>query len=97
MWQPSVSVIISSYNYGHFLGATIESVLTQTYPAREVIIIDDGSTDNSAEVAGSFGGRVKFIAQKIRVFASRATMGRNSRAETFWPSSIPTIFGCHAN
>ncbi|MGI8566739.1 MAG: glycosyltransferase [Pyrinomonadaceae bacterium] len=64
MRRPSFSVIISSYNYGHFLDATIESVLAQTYPAREIIIIDDGSTDNSAEVAGAFGKRVKFVAQK---------------------------------
>lgn len=64
MQRLSVSVIISSYNYGHFLGATIESVLAQTRPAKEIIIIDDGSTDNSAEVAASFGERVKFVAQK---------------------------------
>lgn len=64
MRRPSVSVIISSYNYAHFLGTTIESVLAQTYPAHEIIIIDDGSTDASAEVARSFGARVKFIGQK---------------------------------
>ena len=64
MRQLSVSVIISSYNYGHFLKTTIESVLAQTYPAKEVIIIDDGSIDNSAEVAMSFGTRVKFIQQE---------------------------------
>jgi glycosyltransferase involved in cell wall biosynthesis len=64
MRQFSVSVIISSYNYGHFLGVTIESVLAQTHPAKEIIIIDDGSTDNSAEVAASFGERVKFVEQE---------------------------------
>ena len=64
MRRPSVSVVISSYNYAHFLGATVESVLAQTCPAREVIIIDDGSTDNSAEVARSFGDRVRFVEQE---------------------------------
>lgn len=64
MKQLSVSVIISSYNYGHFLKTTIESVLAQTRPAKEIIIIDDGSTDNSTEVAASFGERVKVIEQE---------------------------------
>jgi glycosyltransferase involved in cell wall biosynthesis len=64
MRRPSVSVVISSYNYAHFLGATVESVLAQTYPAREIVIIDDGSTDNSAEVARSFGDRVRFVEQE---------------------------------
>jgi len=64
MRQPLISVIISSYNYGRFVGTTINSVLEQTFPAHEIIIVDDGSTDNSAEVIGSFGERVKFVQQK---------------------------------
>lgn len=60
----SVSVVMTSYNYGQYLKTTIESVLNQTLPAREVIIIDDGSTDDSAEVAAAFGERVKFVAQE---------------------------------
>lgn len=64
MSELSISVVITSYNYGHFLKSTIESILNQTRPAREVIVIDDGSTDDSAKVAQSFGQRVKFVAQK---------------------------------
>lgn len=64
MRQPTVSVIISSYNYGRFIGATIESVLAQTLPAHEIIVIDDGSSDDSAAVVKSFGSRVKFIQQE---------------------------------
>lgn len=64
MRQTSISVIISSYNYGRFIGATIQSVLEQTLPAHEIIVIDDGSSDDSAEVIKSFGARVKFIQQE---------------------------------
>lgn len=49
-----VSIIISNYNYGHYLAESIESALAQTYPDVEVIYIDDGSTDNSLEVAARY-------------------------------------------
>jgi glycosyltransferase involved in cell wall biosynthesis len=44
---PSVSVIISTYNYGRFLSAALDSVLDQTYPDFEVIVVDDDSTDDT--------------------------------------------------
>lgn len=59
-----VSVIIPNYNYGRFLSAALESVLSQTWPIHEVIVVDDGSTDNSAEVIAGYGKRVQFIKQK---------------------------------
>jgi glycosyltransferase involved in cell wall biosynthesis len=50
----AVSVIIPCYNYGHFLPAAIESVLAQTYRDLEVIVVDDGSTDDSAAIADGY-------------------------------------------
>ena len=55
--SPLVSVIIPVYNYDRFLAEAIESALDQTYQHLEVIVVDDGSTDRSGEVAQSFAGR----------------------------------------
>jgi glycosyltransferase involved in cell wall biosynthesis len=56
--SPKFSVIIANYNYGRFLKDCILSVLAQDYEPKEVILVDDGSTDNSREVIQSFGGQV---------------------------------------
>ena len=55
--NPLVSVIIPVYNYDRYLGEAVESVLAQTYQHLEVIVVDDGSTDRSGEVAESFAAR----------------------------------------
>jgi glycosyltransferase involved in cell wall biosynthesis len=60
----SISVIIPTYNYGHFISQAIESVLAQTYPAAEVIVVDDGSTDDTADIVKAFGDPVKFVKQE---------------------------------
>lgn len=52
------SIIITSFNYGRFLRETIESALNQTHPAREVIVVDDGSQDDSVDIIRSYGGAV---------------------------------------
>ena len=61
--NPLVSVIIGNYNYGYFLAEAIESVLQQTYRHFELIVVDDGSTDNSREVIESYGEQVVAIFQ----------------------------------
>lgn len=56
--SPLVSILICNYNYGQFLPSAIDSALTQTYPHTEVIVVDDGSTDNSREIIASYGDRI---------------------------------------
>ena len=58
---PLVTIGIPCFNSARWLGTAIESALAQTWPAKEVIVVDDGSTDDSAEVARSFGARVQLI------------------------------------
>lgn len=56
--EPLISIIINNYNYGRFLAAAIDSALQQSYPAVEVIVVDDGSTDQSRTVIHSYGARI---------------------------------------
>lgn len=60
MSEPFVSIIIPCYNAERYVGEAIESALAQTYPNKEVIVIDDGSTDGSLEVIKSFGKRIRW-------------------------------------
>lgn len=62
--ETGVSVIIPAYNYAHYLPSAIDSVLAQSYSPVEIIVIDDGSTDNTAEVVSKYGERVRYIYQK---------------------------------
>jgi glycosyltransferase involved in cell wall biosynthesis len=72
---PGVSVIIPAYNYGRFLATAISSVLTQEYPHFELIVVDDGSTDDTAQIVQQFtDSRLRYVhKQNAGLSAARNT------------------------
>lgn len=80
--NPSVSVIIPSYNCERYIAETMESVLNQSFKDIELIVVDDGSTDNTREIVESFGHPVRLITQEnARVCAARNHGLRQSRGK----------------
>jgi glycosyltransferase involved in cell wall biosynthesis len=77
--KPLVSVLIGNYNYAHFVGQSIESVLKQTYTNWELIICDDGSTDHSVRVIE------KYTQRDYRIRLMRKSNGGH-------PSALNTAF-----
>ena len=68
---PLVSVVIPSYNYRQYLGKAIESVIGQSYPHREIIVIDDGSSDGTDELCGQYR-EVKYVrVERVGLSAAR--------------------------
>jgi glycosyltransferase involved in cell wall biosynthesis len=79
---PLASIIIPTYNHGRFLGDAICSVLQQTYKHFKIIVVDDGSEDNTREVAAGFGDLVRYIWQENRgLSAARNTGIRAAKGE----------------
>src|SRR5215210_9493723 len=73
-----VSVVIPCYNQAHFLGEAIRSVLSQSYPHFEVVVVDDGSQDHTREVASGYARddpRVKLVSQQNRGLAEARNRG----------------------
>ena len=57
--MPTVSIVVSNFNYGAFLRTSIESALSQTHNPLEIIVVDDGSTDNSREVLAAYKNQIQ--------------------------------------
>jgi len=77
-----VSVIIPCYNQARFLAEAIQSALDQDYPNKEVIVVNDGSPDNTREVAAAFGDRIIYIEQPNNGAAGARNAGiRASKGE----------------
>jgi len=82
--QPLVSVIIPTYNYGQYIADALESILAQTVRDFEVVVVDDGSTDNTREVVARFTDpRVRLLHQENGGTASARNLGRREARGAF--------------
>ena len=77
-----ISVIIPTYNYGRFVSDAIRSVLAQTLTPKEIIVVDDGSTDDTASRVQEFHGRIRYVHHNNSGLAATRNTGiRESRGE----------------
>lgn len=100
---PNISIIIPSYNHARYVGAAITSVLRQTYTNYEIIVVDDGSHDNTREVVAAFSERVRYLWQENRglpgarntgIVAARGLYLAFLDADDLWePSFLATVVG----
>ena len=84
MHKPKVSVIIPVYNGEQYLSQAIRSVLAQTYCSIEVIVVDDGSTDSSAQIVKRFGKSVKYLFQTNSGTGAARNQGINLATGSFF-------------
>lgn len=73
--MPKVSVIIPNFNNAHYVVSAIQSVLNQSYQDFEIIVVDDGSTDNSRETIAQFGTKVRYLWQANQGLAGARNTG----------------------
>ncbi|OGX15238.1 MAG: hypothetical protein A2166_00420 [Omnitrophica WOR_2 bacterium RBG_13_41_10] len=73
--MPKVSVIIPTYNRAHYICETIDSILAQTYRDYEIIVVDDGSTDDTRKVLQKYDGKVRYFYQKNRGSSAARNFG----------------------
>ena len=72
---PLVSVVIPAYNNELYVADAIDSVLQQDYPALEIIVVDDGSADNTRNIVLAYGDKVRLLTQKNKGSAAARNLG----------------------
>ena len=72
---PGLSIVVSSYNYGRYLNEAIDSALNQACDHLQVIVVDDGSADNSRDIMASYGDRIQTLYQQNQGQIASCTAG----------------------
>ena len=72
---PLVSVVMPAYNSARYIVEAIDSALQQDYPALEIIVVDDGSTDDTVVIVTGYGDKVRLLTQKNRGSAAARNLG----------------------
>ena len=80
--RPSVAVVIPAYNAARFIERALASVRTQTYPVEEIVVVDDGSTDGTAQVVAALPDKITVISQANAGPSAARNLGvQQTRAE----------------
>ena len=91
--MPRVSVIIPTYNCARFLGKTIDSALRQTYRDFEVILVDDGSTDETQALMARYGDSVHYVYQSNQGASAARNVAIGHLVGSLLLILMPTIYG----
>lgn len=86
--MPIVSVPIATYNRAHYLGPCLDSVLAQTHRELEVVVVDDGSCDETPQVAARYGDRIRYFREE-----HRGNIATYYRARSLCNGKYMTYFG----
>jgi len=102
--RPLVTIVTPSFNQGRFIRETIESVLTQSYPAIEYLVVDGGSTDETIDVLRTYGDRLAWVSEHDRGQADAINKGwRRARGaivaflnsdDTYLPGAVDHAMAC---
>ncbi len=80
---PTVSVIIPTFNRGWVIREAIDSVLNQTFGSFELIVVDDGSTDNTLDILAEYKDRITLIKQRNRGVSAARNRGMDAASGRF--------------
>ncbi len=75
MSPPLVSIVVLCHNYGRYLAEALDSAIAQDYASTELVVVDDGSTDDSLEVASRYEGRARILTQANQGLARTCNRG----------------------
>jgi glycosyltransferase involved in cell wall biosynthesis len=79
----SVSLIIATFNHARFLGEALDSAIAQTLKGLEIVVVDDGSTDDTPAVLARYAGRIRIVRQPNRGLAAARNMGLATARGTY--------------
>jgi glycosyltransferase involved in cell wall biosynthesis len=80
--MPTITAVIPTFNRAQYVGEAIDSILAQTQPVSEIIVVDDGSTDDTAEIIKKYGPAIRCISQQNRGPAAARNRGiREARGD----------------
>lgn len=107
MSAPTIAAVVPNYNYARFLPPALDSLLAQTSPFDEIIVVDDGSTDNSLDVLAQYGDKIKVIsvtnggqlgAVRTGILAAKSEYIYTLDADDFAaPQLVETVKACLVN